>query len=81
MSETTAEMLLAIGIPVVQLAGLVILGLILRVDRQQGAETTGIHMHKCASSAGPTPVDGPTKHDVGDRNLSVLCKLSHDHAA
>ncbi len=80
MSETTAEMLLAIGIPVVQLAGLVILGLILRVDRQQGAETTGILMHKRASSTGPTPVDDPTKHDVGDRNLRVLCKLSPDHA-
>ncbi len=81
MSETTAEMLLAIGVPVVQLAGLVILGLVFRVDRQQGAETTGIHMHKCASSTGPTPVDDPTKHDADDRNLRVLCKLSSNHAA
>ncbi len=81
MNETMAEMLLAIGIPVVQLAGLVILGLVFRVDRQQGAETTGIHMHKCASSTGPTPVDDPANRDVGDGNLRVLCKLSRNHAA
>ncbi len=81
MNETMAEILLALGMPVVQLAGLVILGLILRVDRQQGAETTGILMHKCASYTGPIPVDGPTKHDVDDGNLRVLCKLGHDHAA